>query len=77
MNLNDGENSWFNKLIFGITLSIFVITICMIGIIVSLYFFVTFVSSELTKFISSVPPYQATLGAFTGISLTYILKRFK
>ena len=75
--INDDENSWVNKLIFGVTLSLFVITICMIGIIISLYFFVTFVSAELVKFITSVPTYQATLGAVTGIALTYIIKKFK
>lgn len=73
----DSLNSWINKLLFGVTLSIFVISLCFVGIIVALYFFVTFISKELLDFVKEVPTFQATLATVGGISLAYIFKKFK
>ena len=73
----DSLNSWINKLLYGVTLSIFIITLCFIGIIVALYFFVMFISQELLDFVKEVPTYQATLATVGGISLAYIFKKFK
>jgi predicted PurR-regulated permease PerM len=70
-------NSWINKLLFGVTLAVFVIAISFIGVIVALYFFVMFVSQELGEFIRTIPTYHATLGAVSGVALAYIYKRFK
>jgi predicted PurR-regulated permease PerM len=70
-------DAWINKLIYGVALSLFVITVCFIIIIAALYFFVMFISVQLSEFIKELPVYQSTLAAITGVSLAYIFRKFR
>jgi hypothetical protein len=70
-------SSLINHLIWGIAISMFVITVCFVGIIAAMYFFVVFVAQQLLEFIKTVPITQASLISIVTVALTYIHKKYK
>lgn len=72
-----GKDKWINKIMYSISLSLFIITISTIIIIASMYFFVVYVSGELGQFVKEVPGYKATLITIGAIAMTYIFRKFK
>ena len=70
------KKSFTSKLMLGVSVSIFVISICFIGIIFALYFFTVYASTQFAEFIKTVPMYQSTLIAITVVALTYINKKY-
>jgi predicted PurR-regulated permease PerM len=71
------RDSWINKIMYSVTLSLFIITICVVIIIIALYFFFTVLAQQAGQFINTVPPYKATLIGAVGVALAYIFKKFK
>jgi predicted PurR-regulated permease PerM len=71
------KDEWMTKLMYSVTFSFLLVTLCIVVVIVALYFFVIFVAQQLQVFIKEIPLYQATLMSGTGIALTYIIKKFK
>ena len=70
------KKSFTSKLMLGVSVSIFVISICFIGIVFALYFFTVYASTQFAEFIKTVPTYQSTLLAVTIVALTFINKKY-
>ncbi|MBE3128540.1 MAG: hypothetical protein IMZ60_02555 [Actinobacteria bacterium] len=70
-------NKWIDKVVYPITLSFFIVSICILVIIASIYFFVTFAADKFGVFVKDIPEYKATLLTVLAIATTYIVKKFK